>query len=148
MQLLEENNNLRSQCTDHQNDIESLRKDILQAEQNRLDLESEKITLQEKIKYCEMEKEKVICALHLTSIFNVADYFLQVNIELSQVARDRTELAKQIPILARQKEELNEEVHRVKQRLEQALETNARLNREMEVIVKDREETQVYTKFH
>lgn len=59
MQLLEENNNLRSQCTDHQNDIESLRKDILQAEQNRLDLESEKITLHEKIKYCEMEKEKV-----------------------------------------------------------------------------------------
>jgi rootletin len=77
----------------------------------------------------------------------VANYFLQVNIELSQVARDRTELAKQIPILARQKEELNEEVHRVKQRLEQASETNARLNREMEVIVKDREETQVYTKF-
>jgi rootletin len=69
MQLLEENNNLRSQCTDHQNDIESLRKDILQAEQNRLDLESEKITLQEKIKYCEMEKEKVICALHLTSMW-------------------------------------------------------------------------------
>jgi hypothetical protein len=69
MQLLEENNNLRSQCTDHQNDIESLRKDILQAEQNRLDLESEKITLQEKIKYCEMEKEKVICALHLPSMW-------------------------------------------------------------------------------
>jgi rootletin len=59
IQLLDENNNFKSQCTDYQNDIESLRKDILQAEQNRLDLESEKVTLQEKIKYCEMEKEKV-----------------------------------------------------------------------------------------
>lgn len=65
VKLLDENNNLRSQCTDHQNDIESLRKDILQAEQNRLDLESEKVTLQEKIKYCEMEKEKVISTLQL-----------------------------------------------------------------------------------
>jgi rootletin len=73
----------------------------------------------------------------------MAKYLLKVNIELSQVARDRTELAKQIPILARQKEELNEELHRVKQRLEQASETNARLNREIEVIVKDKEETQV-----
>lgn len=66
--LLDENNNLRSQCTDHQNDIESLRKDILQAEQNRLDLESEKVTLQEKIKYCEMEKEKVISTLQLPTV--------------------------------------------------------------------------------
>lgn len=142
-QLLDENNNLRSQCTDHQNDIESLRKDILQAEQNRLDLESEKVTLQEKIKYCEMEKEKVMCNKNCLCHIFMAEYLFKVNIELSQVARDRTELAKQIPILARQKEELNEELHRVKQRLEQASETNARLNREMEVIVKDKEETQV-----
>ncbi|XP_065332594.1 rootletin [Cloeon dipterum] len=122
--LLDENSNLKTQCTDHQNDIESLRKELLQAEQTRLDLESEKLSLHEKIKYGEMEKEKI-------------------NIELLQVARERTELSKQIPILARQKEELNEEVQRVRQRLEQANETNARLNREMNVLVKDKEETQV-----
>ncbi|XP_059488079.1 rootletin [Neocloeon triangulifer] len=122
--LLDENNNLKNQCSDHQNDIEALRKELLQAEQNRLDLESEKISLLEKIKYGDMDREKI-------------------HIELTQVSRERTELTKQIPILARQKEELNEEVQRIKQRLEQAIETNARLNREMNILVKDKEETQV-----
>lgn len=37
----------------------SLRKELLQAEQNRLDLDSDKVSLQEKIKFLEVEKEKV-----------------------------------------------------------------------------------------
>jgi rootletin len=50
---------LQSQCADQQNDLGSLRKELLQAEQTRLDLESDKVSLQEKIKFLEMEKEKV-----------------------------------------------------------------------------------------
>lgn len=37
----------------------SLRKELLQAEQTKLDLDSDKISLQEKIKFLEIEKEKV-----------------------------------------------------------------------------------------
>jgi rootletin len=59
MQISEERNNLQSQCSDQQSDLGSLRKELLQAEQTRLDLESEKVSMQEKSKFVEMEKEKV-----------------------------------------------------------------------------------------
>jgi rootletin len=50
---------LQSQCADQQNDLGSLRKELLQAEQTRMDLESDKVSLQEKFKFLETEKEKV-----------------------------------------------------------------------------------------
>ena len=61
-QIEEEKLVLISQCGDHQSDIQSLRKELLQAEQNRLDLESEKVSLTERLKFLEIEKGKVrIC---------------------------------------------------------------------------------------
>jgi rootletin len=59
VQVEKEKAALQSQCADQQNDLGSLRKELLQAEQTRLDLESDKVSLQEKIKFLEMEKEKV-----------------------------------------------------------------------------------------
>lgn len=50
---------LHSQCNDQQNDIHSLRKELLQAEQARLDLEADKQTLNERIKFLEIDKGKV-----------------------------------------------------------------------------------------
>lgn len=50
---------MQNQCTDQLNDIASLRKELLHAEQIRLDLESDKVTLNEKAKFLEIEKEKV-----------------------------------------------------------------------------------------
>lgn len=50
---------LRNQLNDQSNDVASLKKELLQAEQIRLDLDSEKVTLQEKCKFLEIEKEKV-----------------------------------------------------------------------------------------
>jgi rootletin len=47
------------QSNDQQNDIQSLRKELLQAEQQRLDLESDKISLSEKCKFLEIDKGKV-----------------------------------------------------------------------------------------
>ena len=120
----EEKNQLASQCSDQQNDLGSLRKELLQAEQTRLDLESEKVTLHEKMKFLEMEKEKV-------------------EMELAQVTRERGDLSNQLSILARKKETLNEEYMRLKQRYEQARETHDRLNRNLEDFVKDNEEKQV-----
>lgn len=58
-QLEDEKLALQAQCTDHQNDIQSLRKELLQAEQIRLDLSADKSSFAEKIKFLEMEKEKV-----------------------------------------------------------------------------------------
>lgn len=45
--------------SDQANDLSSLRKELLQAEQMRLDLDSEKVSLHEKCKFLEIEKEKV-----------------------------------------------------------------------------------------
>lgn len=50
---------LQLQCNDQQNDIQSLRKELLQAEQTRLDLEADKQTFAEKARFLEIEKEKV-----------------------------------------------------------------------------------------
>lgn len=50
---------LQQQCNDQQNDIQSLRKELLQAEQQKLDLESEKVSFSEKCKFLEIEKGKV-----------------------------------------------------------------------------------------
>lgn len=115
---------MTSQCSDGQNDLTSLRKELLQAEQTRLELESEKMNLNEKVKFLEIEKEKV-------------------EIELGQVARERGDLSNQLAVLARKKESLNEEIMRLGQKLEQSSEMNARLNRNLEDLVKDNEEKQV-----
>lgn len=115
---------MANQCTDQQGDLGSLRKELLQAEQTRLDLESEKVTLNEKVKFLEIEKEKI-------------------EMELAQVTRERGDLSNQLSVLARKKETLNEELMRLRQRLEQANEMNGRINRNLEDLVKDNEEKQV-----
>ncbi|XP_072755819.1 uncharacterized protein Root [Anoplolepis gracilipes] len=122
--MTDEKNKFASQCIDQQGDLNSLRKELLQAEQTRLDIESEKVTLNEKIKFLEIEKEKV-------------------EIELGQVSRERSDLSNQLSVLARKKETLNEELMRLRQRLEQSNEMNARINRNLKDLVKDNEEKQV-----
>ncbi|KAK9879237.1 hypothetical protein WA026_004086 [Henosepilachna vigintioctopunctata] len=114
---------LQVQCNDHQNDIQSLRKELLQAEQQRLDLESDKVTLSEKCKFLEMDKGKI-------------------EMELSQVTRERNDLSNQLTVLGRKRDAINEEVMRLKQKLEQANETNSRINRNLEELVKECEEKQ------
>ncbi|KAL6255819.1 hypothetical protein P5V15_013062 [Pogonomyrmex californicus] len=122
--MADEKNKLASQCIDQQGDLNSLRKELLQAEQTRLDCESEKVTLNEKIKFLEIEKEKV-------------------EMELGQITRERSDLSNQLSVLARKKETLNEELMRLRQRLEQSNEMNARINRNLKDLVKDNEEKQV-----
>lgn len=62
--------------------------------------------------------------------------------ELTQIARERSDLSNQLTALARKKESLNEELMRLRQKLEQANETNARINRNLEDLVKESEEKQ------
>lgn len=57
--LEEERAALQSQVADQNNDLGSLRKELLQAEQTRLDLEADKAALQERCKFLDIEKEKV-----------------------------------------------------------------------------------------
>jgi rootletin len=66
-----------------------------------------------------------------------------VELELGQVSKERGDLSNQLSSLVRKKEALNEELMRIRQRLEQANETNARLNRDLEDLMKDKEEKQV-----
>lgn len=120
----EEKKNLQGQCNDLQNDLQSLRKELLQAEQLKLDLESDKVSLTEKTKFLSIEKEKI-------------------EMELGGVSRERSDLSNQLTVLARKKEALNEELMRTRQRLEQGNETNARINRNLEELVRECEEKQV-----
>lgn len=66
---------------------------------------------------------------------------------MGQVSRERGDLSNQLSSLARKKDALNEEIMRIRQRWEQANETNARLNRDLEDLVKDKEEKQVKEEF-
>lgn len=122
--VTEEKGKVSGQCSEQLSDLNSLRKELLQAEQARLELESEKMGLGEKIKFLEIEKEKV-------------------EFELGQAARERVDLGNQLSVLARKKETLSEDSIRLRQRLEQSNEMNARLNRNLEDLVKDNEEKQV-----
>lgn len=64
------------QCTDQTNDIASLRKELLHAEQTRLDLEADKVTLNEKAKFLEIEKEKVNTGNIVRDVYYYFFYFL------------------------------------------------------------------------
>ncbi|XP_060523589.1 rootletin isoform X2 [Cylas formicarius] len=114
---------LQMQCNDQQNDIQSMRKELLQAEQYKLDLESDKMSLSEKCKFLEMEKEKI-------------------EMELTQVTRERNDLSNQLTVLGRKKDAVHDDLVRCKQKLEQATETNGRINRTLEDLVKECEEKQ------
>lgn len=50
---------LLNQSSEQQSDMNSLRKELLAAEQNRMEVEADKASLQEKIKFLEGEREKV-----------------------------------------------------------------------------------------
>ncbi|XP_052739750.1 rootletin [Bicyclus anynana] len=123
-QLEDERSSLSNQSSDLQGDLNSLRKELLAAEQNRMELEADKASLFEKIKFLEGEREKV-------------------EMELRQVMRERGELSSQLTAMARKKDTLNEEIIRLQQRLEQANETIGRLNRSLDDHVKDSEEKQL-----
>ncbi|CAK1541264.1 unnamed protein product [Leptosia nina] len=122
--LEDEKSSLSNQSSDLQGDLNSLRKELLAAEQHRMELEADKATLHEKIKFLDGEREKV-------------------EMELRQVVRERGELSSQLTAMARKKDTLNEEIIRLQQRLEQANETIGRLNRSIDDHVKDGEEKQI-----
>jgi len=50
---------LQNQNADHMSDLASLKKELLQAEQTRMDIESAKVALLEKAKFLDIEKDKV-----------------------------------------------------------------------------------------
>lgn len=56
-------------------------------------------------------------------------------------------MSNQLTVLGRKRDAINEEVMRLKQKLEQANETNARVNRNLEELVKECEEKQVFLLF-
>ncbi|ENN80568.1 hypothetical protein YQE_03011, partial [Dendroctonus ponderosae] len=112
---------LQAQCSDHQSDIQSLRKELLQAEQHRLDLCQN--DQNEKCKFLDIEKGKT-------------------EMELNQVTRERNDLSNQLTVMGRKRDALNEELMRSRQKLEQANETSARINRNLEELVKECEDKQ------
>lgn len=58
-QLEGEKTSLANQSSEQQSDLNSLRKELLAAEQTRMELEADKASLMEKIKFLDTEREKV-----------------------------------------------------------------------------------------
>ncbi|XP_065072928.1 rootletin isoform X2 [Ochlerotatus camptorhynchus] len=128
-QLEDERNRLKTQVSDQGVDLAALKKELISAEQARLELDSDKLAISERLKCLEMEKDKI-------------------DQDLSCVARERNDLSNQLAAISRKKETIGEEVMRLRQRLEQANEMNARLNRNLEDLVKDSEEKAVVIEGH
>lgn len=63
--------------------------------------------------------------------------------ELNQATRERNDLSNQLTVMGRKRDASNEELVRCKQKLEQVNETNARINRNLEELVKECEDKQV-----
>lgn len=124
-----EANKLRAQIADQTADIASLKKELITAEQIRLDLDTEKLSVCEKLKMLEISKEKV-------------------EMELAQTFRDRGDLSNQLTAITCKKEQINEELMRLQQRLEQSNETNCRLNRSLEELMKENEDKIVIIESH
>lgn len=67
----------------------------------------------------------------------------QLEIELNAVTQERNDLSDQLLNAQRKKDALNEELMRLRHRIEQVGETNARVNKHLEDLVKECEEKQV-----
>lgn len=124
-----ESNKLKLHIADQSNDIAALKKELITAEQIRLDLDAEKMSLCEKLKISEINKEKI-------------------ELELSQILRERSDLSNQLTALISKKEQMNEEMMRLQQRLEQANEMNCRLNRTLEGLTKENEDKLILIESH
>lgn len=120
---------LESQVADQIADICSLKKEIVSGEQQRLDLDAEKLNVTEKLKVCEINKEKV-------------------ELEFSQLLRERGDLTNQLTASNNRKDQLSEELMRVRQRMEQFNEMNARLNQNLEDLMKETEQKMILIESH
>lgn len=124
-----ERGNLRSQVADQAADIAALKKELIAAEQLRLNVDADKLSVSEKLKVCEINREKV-------------------EMELGQVMRERGDIANQLVAMTGKKEQINEELMRLQQRLKQSLECNERLNRNVEALMKENEDKLILIESH
>ncbi|EDW81196.1 uncharacterized protein Dwil_GK11156 [Drosophila willistoni] len=129
MEAQEERKKLRLQANEQSNEIGELKKELAVLDKARLELETDNLSYSEKLKCLQLEKEKILQ-------------------DLACVTRDRGDIHNQLTAMCRKKETLNEELMRTRQRLEQTTETNSRLNRNLEDMVKDVEEKQVVIDLH
>ncbi len=67
----------------------------------------------------------------------------QLEVELSNVTQERNDFSDQLLNVQRKKDVLTEELMRLRHRIEQVGETNARVNKHLEDLVKECEEKQV-----
>ena len=66
-----------------------------------------------------------------------------MEIDLAQVVRERGDLSNQLTVMGRKRDAVSEELTRAKQKLEQCNETNGRINRNLEELVKECQDKQV-----
>lgn len=124
-----EKGNLKAQIADQSADIASLKKELISAEQIRLDIDGEKMSISEKLKICEINKEKV-------------------ELEFGQLSRERSDLHNQLAAMTNKRDLAAEEVMRLQQRLKQLAECNDRLNRNLENLMKENEDKLILIESH
>ncbi|XP_070063358.1 rootletin isoform X2 [Drosophila virilis] len=129
LEAQEERKKLRHQAADQASEIGELKKELAVLDKARLELETDNLSYSEKLKCLQLEKEKILQ-------------------DLACMTREKCDIHNQLTAMCRKKETLNEELMRTRQRLEQTTETNNRLNRNIEDMVKDVEEKQVVIDLH
>lgn len=72
-----------------------------------------------------------------------SNYLPQLEAELSNISQERNDLGEQLTNTQRKKDVLNDELMRLRHRIEQVSETNSRVNKHLEDLVKECEEKQV-----
>ncbi|KAG8232603.1 hypothetical protein J437_LFUL010724, partial [Ladona fulva] len=115
--------------------------DDIRKERDAVQSECEELKVQ--LHLAEDRHDGVQTQLHDTSRKlkeDICSHSNQVELELAQVSRERSELSGQVVALGRIRETLVEEAARTRQRLDQAAETNTRLNREIEALMRTQEE--------
>lgn len=101
-------------------DITALKKELVVVEKNKLQNESEKRSTQEKLEIASKDIDKL-------------------NELLCQVQKEKSFVCNKLTIVARKKENMNVDILRLKQKLEQVIQINNRLNKQIEDLIHQNE---------
>lgn len=117
--------NLSEKISELNSDIDILKKELIGSEKIRLQIESEKKLVEDKLVVCQNNNEK------LEEL-------------LCQVQKEKGETCNKLTVVNRKNDTLNAELLRFKQKMEQVTQINNRLNKNIEELIKQNESKQSF----
>lgn len=117
--------NLSEKISELNSDIDILKKELIGSEKIRLQIESEKKLVEDKLVVCQNNNEK------LEEL-------------LCQIQKEKGETCNKLTVVNRKNDTLNAELLRFKQKMEQVTQINNRLNKNIEELIKQNESKQSF----